>query len=161
MFQQRELRRWRKSCCKILRKHARMLMVIRLPFAPRAFLQIFITTTLHHRLAGLCSDRFASAWVRFILLCSPQKHLNPRGFSEIKPSNPSKSCSSSYELHSKTTLLPEPIGATNLRGLTASALCARLSPSQGVRAARPCAPSTQNHMTRSANPLASLMRFSQ
>jgi hypothetical protein len=37
------------------------------PFAPRAFLQIFITTTLHHRLAGLCSDRFASAWSRLVL----------------------------------------------------------------------------------------------
>jgi hypothetical protein len=32
-----------------------MLMVFRLPFAPRAFLQIFITTTLHHRLAGFQS----------------------------------------------------------------------------------------------------------
>jgi hypothetical protein len=29
-----------------------------LAFAPRAFLQIFITTTLHHRLAGLCSYPF-------------------------------------------------------------------------------------------------------
>jgi hypothetical protein len=35
-----------------------MLMVARLPFAPRAFLQIFITTTLHHRLAGFGSYPF-------------------------------------------------------------------------------------------------------
>jgi hypothetical protein len=35
-----------------------------LTFAPRAFLQIFITTTLHHRLAGLVGDRVASAWLQ-------------------------------------------------------------------------------------------------
>jgi hypothetical protein len=35
-----------------------MLMLARLTFAPRAFLQIFITTTLHHRLAGFGSYPF-------------------------------------------------------------------------------------------------------
>jgi hypothetical protein len=50
-----------------------MLMVVKLAFAPRAFLQIFITITLHHRLAGLCSDRFASAWSQLALaLCGTQ-----------------------------------------------------------------------------------------
>ncbi len=42
---------------QILRKHARTLMVVRLTFVPRAHRRFFITTTLYHRLAGLCSDR--------------------------------------------------------------------------------------------------------
>jgi hypothetical protein len=44
-----------------LTKTRAKLGCIWLTFVPRAFLQIFITTTLHHRLAGFGSDRFASA----------------------------------------------------------------------------------------------------
>jgi hypothetical protein len=47
------LRRLKKFRCKILRKHARNPVLVRLFYAPRALLQIFIKTTFNHRLRGL------------------------------------------------------------------------------------------------------------
>jgi hypothetical protein len=57
MFLHRELRRWGKFCCKILRNHAQPGLVFAPLEARRTLLQIFIKTTPHHRLAGLVSDR--------------------------------------------------------------------------------------------------------
>jgi hypothetical protein len=63
LYWYRELRRWGKFCCKILRKHAHPCEV----FAPlevrRTLLQIFIKTTPHHRLADLVCDPLCAALV--------------------------------------------------------------------------------------------------
>jgi hypothetical protein len=76
-------------------------MVARLAFAPRAFLQIFITTTLHHRLASLCSDRFASVWSRLtVVLCSVQITLIHAGFQSILAVLARRYCSTSYAIDS-------------------------------------------------------------
>jgi hypothetical protein len=78
-----------------------MLMVTRLPFAPRAFLQIFITTTLYHRLAGFGSDRFALVWSRLTpVLYSTQITLIHAGFQSVLAVLGRRTCSTSYAIDS-------------------------------------------------------------
>jgi hypothetical protein len=72
-----------------------------LPLVPRAFLQIFITTTLHHRLAGFGSDRFASTWLRFtLLLYGTRITLIHAGFQSVLAVIDRRSCSTSYAIDS-------------------------------------------------------------
>jgi hypothetical protein len=77
-----------------------MLMVARLTFAPRAFLQIFITTTLHHRLAGFVGDRFALAWSQLILVVQHAKQLIHVGLHSVLAFLVCRICSTSYAIDS-------------------------------------------------------------
>ena len=65
-----------------LTKTRTKLVCMWLTFVPRAFLQIFITTTLNHRLARFNSHRFDRLGHGRFQWHSTQKYLNSRGFSQ-------------------------------------------------------------------------------
>jgi hypothetical protein len=54
---------------KIFHKHARDQMALKLPHAPRALLQIFITNTFNHRLLGfvVCNFTLRTLLIRKVL----------------------------------------------------------------------------------------------